>query len=103
MFTDFPAFQYGVFIWGLSAMCADMIISISLVYYLRQSKSDFKKTNDIIDRVLSLAIGTGASTTVGALLCIICFAAAPDLIGAVFQLFLAKLCASPISVLPTPS
>ncbi|KAI0767698.1 hypothetical protein C8Q74DRAFT_1370430 [Fomes fomentarius] len=46
---------------GLSVLC-DILIAAGLCYYLRSSKSAFKRTNSMVDRLMIYAIQRGALT-----------------------------------------
>jgi len=54
--------------WISIAVLADVCITLSLFYFLRRSKTGFKKTDNIIERLIRTAIET---SSIGAIFCII--------------------------------
>jgi len=54
--------------WISIAVFVDVAITLSLFYFLRRSKTGFKKTDNIIERLIRTAIET---SSVGAIFCII--------------------------------
>ncbi|GAA5967485.1 hypothetical protein JCM3765_004684 [Sporobolomyces pararoseus] len=77
-FARFKEFTYGVAIWlGVSA-AADILITASLVFYLRGSKTGLNGTNSILNRIIELTIGTNGLTCTVAILDVVLFAALPD-------------------------
>jgi hypothetical protein len=54
--------------WISIAVFVDVSITLSLFYYLRRSKTGFKRTDNIIERLIRTAIET---SSVGAIFCII--------------------------------
>ncbi|KAI0708466.1 hypothetical protein C8Q76DRAFT_117589 [Earliella scabrosa] len=69
MFIDQDIFSLGSdviralagFTNGLSVFC-DTLIAVSLCYYLRSGKSGFRRTNDMVDRLMVYAIQRGTIT-----------------------------------------
>ncbi|KAI3601347.1 hypothetical protein WG66_013300 [Moniliophthora roreri] len=51
-FTEFHKFKAVVIIWLVCAALADMIITVTLVIFLRRHKTGFKHTDSRIDRII---------------------------------------------------
>jgi len=62
----FGEFQWAVITWLASSAVADIVITVSLVWSLR-NKRGFTATNDIINRIIRLSVQTGAITTISAI------------------------------------
>ncbi|GAA5907017.1 DUF6534 domain-containing protein [Sporobolomyces salmoneus] len=63
-FAKFQSFTYGVAIWLAVAALADVIITVSLVYYLQKSKTGLLQTNSMLNRLIELIISTNSLTAV---------------------------------------
>ncbi|KDN42715.1 hypothetical protein K437DRAFT_157346 [Tilletiaria anomala UBC 951] len=90
-FEKFQSFQVVVIIWLLFAALADLTITVSLIYTLRQSRTGFKATDDLITRLIRITLQTGLLTTTFAIIDLILFLASPTTLHLVFNLPLAKL------------
>ncbi|GAA5885564.1 hypothetical protein JCM6882_007473 [Rhodosporidiobolus microsporus] len=66
--------QWSVGAWLGSLTAADVVITSSLIFYLRRTRSAFTETNTIIDRIIRLAVQNNALTSTAALLSAILFA-----------------------------
>jgi len=60
------------------AAVADFSISVVLVFLLRSSKSDMKRTNDMISRLILFTFNTGIPTSICALMSLICINVLPN-------------------------
>ncbi|GAA5958599.1 hypothetical protein JCM3765_006686 [Sporobolomyces pararoseus] len=67
-FSKFQSYTYGVATWLAVAAAADVIITISLVYYLQKSKTGLLQTNSILNRLIELIISTNSLTAVVAVI-----------------------------------
>ncbi|ORY62733.1 hypothetical protein BCR35DRAFT_195059 [Leucosporidium creatinivorum] len=90
-FSRFGVFKYGVSLWLASAAFADVLITASLVYYLKQSQSHFVTTNNIIDTLVENVVSTNGVTAVVAIVDTILFAASSTSWHVLPQLCLIKL------------
>ncbi|KAK4052828.1 hypothetical protein OIV83_002115 [Microbotryomycetes sp. JL201] len=54
-FRRFSEFEWGVFIWLLSAAAADVLLTSALVYYLRRHRqeTEFQDTKSLLNKVIS--------------------------------------------------
>ncbi|ESK91992.1 hypothetical protein Moror_10358 [Moniliophthora roreri MCA 2997] len=66
-FDSLHKFQVVVIIWLVCATLADVIITTTLVTYLRKHKTGFKHTDSHLDRIIRLTIQTGLITALWAL------------------------------------
>ncbi|KAJ7222583.1 hypothetical protein GGX14DRAFT_694622 [Mycena pura] len=57
---------------------ADILISIVLILLLKLSKTGFKKSTDLINRLIIFTFNTGLPTSLSALVCAICVIAFPS-------------------------
>ncbi|KAI6042834.1 hypothetical protein EDC04DRAFT_888534 [Pisolithus marmoratus] len=60
------------------SICADTIIAISMSYYLRGSRTGFRETSRLIDRMVLYVLATGVITSITALLAGITFYVIPN-------------------------
>ncbi|KAF8880081.1 hypothetical protein BD779DRAFT_1110577 [Infundibulicybe gibba] len=65
-------------IWVAGSAVCDIIIAISMSYYLSKSETGFKSTHALITRLIWLIIGTGIMTAVIATIGIVLFVAFPQ-------------------------
>ncbi|KAF9534070.1 hypothetical protein CPB83DRAFT_421933 [Crepidotus variabilis] len=61
-----------------SAAGADILIAVSLCYYLMKKKTGFPQTDSIIISLVSYSLTTGLLSGIIALICVICFAIMPS-------------------------
>ncbi|KPV73053.1 uncharacterized protein RHOBADRAFT_46146 [Rhodotorula graminis WP1] len=67
-FARFHEFRYGVAIWLLSAAVADIVITSSLIFYLRRaSKGTGGHSSPIIERVIRTSLETNSITAIFAI------------------------------------
>lgn len=90
-FVHFQKFQVVVIIWLVCAAVADVLITATLVWYLRGKRTGFVATDDIIDRITRLTVQTGALTALFAVVDVILFIASPTTMHLLFNFPLAKL------------
>ncbi|KIK53091.1 hypothetical protein GYMLUDRAFT_88486 [Collybiopsis luxurians FD-317 M1] len=64
LFLEFRQFQVVVIIWASIAIITDLVIMITLVMYLRRSRTGFKSTDTHIDRIIRLTLQTGMITVI---------------------------------------
>ncbi|KAG7096183.1 hypothetical protein E1B28_003633 [Marasmius oreades] len=92
LFARKPELHTPALTWLLASAIADVAITISLCWSLAQRKTGFKRTDDMINRVLRLTVQTGLITAVFALLDVICFLALPrSTINFIWDFALSKL------------
>jgi hypothetical protein len=79
LFSKKDSFQFNLpgVIWFVAAAVADVLITVTLVYSLRQRKTGHKKTSSLINRIIKLTIQTGLVTTITALLDLFLFTLSP--------------------------
>jgi len=77
-FAGFQVWTYGVACWLGGAAATDLLITSSLVWILLNSKRGIRKTNNIIDRLISLTIETNGLTFTVAVLDLILFSVFKD-------------------------
>lgn len=95
--TSFKAFQQFkpvrviVIIWMVLAPVTDLFIAGLLVLFLRRSRTGFRKTDSVLNRLTLLTVQTGAVTALGALLGLLLFLTLPDFYHLLFILTLPEL------------
>ncbi|GAA5880013.1 hypothetical protein JCM8547_004848 [Rhodosporidiobolus lusitaniae] len=78
-FARFGEFRYGVAIWLIAAAVADVLITGSLIYYLRRaSKGDYQRSASIVKRILTVTIETNGLTCMFAILDAVLFLTMPE-------------------------
>ncbi|GAA5894830.1 hypothetical protein JCM8208_006081 [Rhodotorula glutinis] len=78
-FARFHEFRYGVAIWLLSAAVADILITGSLIFYLRRaSKGSGGHSSPIIERVIRTTLETNSITAIFAIVDAVLFVALPQ-------------------------
>ncbi|KAF4578366.1 hypothetical protein EYR36_000173 [Pleurotus pulmonarius] len=76
----------------VSAMICDIMISSTLVYFLRTSRSGIKTSDSLIDKLIVYVIGIGALSSVFALLNLLTWLILPDdVIFVIFHSIISKL------------
>ncbi|KAI0787227.1 hypothetical protein BC629DRAFT_498007 [Irpex lacteus] len=90
-FADFLKFKAAVIIWLAFSAAADVLIAVSLVWYLRQHRTGFSGSDDAIDRIIRLTVQTGLITAVCATVDLIVFLVDDTNVHTAFNLPLAKL------------
>ncbi|KAI0796329.1 hypothetical protein BC629DRAFT_287478 [Irpex lacteus] len=90
-YTQFQRLQVIVIIWLAASALTDMIITISLVGYLRMHRTGFASTDDAINRIIRLTVQTGMVTAVCAVVDLICFLVTPNGLHLAFNIPLSKL------------
>ncbi|KIJ24708.1 hypothetical protein M422DRAFT_39048, partial [Sphaerobolus stellatus SS14] len=78
-FARFHQFDSAIIIWLASSSLADIIITSTLVWSLRSRKTGHPETDDVVNRIIVLAIQTGAITAIFALLDFVFFLAIPQI------------------------
>lgn len=93
-FNNFVVFRWGVGSWlGASAAC-DLLVAGSLCWTLWHSKTGFKPTDSLLDRLIVWTLNTGLLTSIVAVIDLICFGTMNNLIHFAFNVTLAKLYAN---------
>ncbi|KAI5896768.1 uncharacterized protein SCHCODRAFT_01151025 [Schizophyllum commune H4-8] len=59
MFADFLKFKVVVALWLAASSVSDVLITITLVYHLRQHRTGFVSTDSHVDRIIRLTVQTG--------------------------------------------
>ncbi|GAA6042363.1 hypothetical protein JCM8097_004478 [Rhodosporidiobolus ruineniae] len=78
-FARFGEFRYGVGIWLISAAVADVLITGSLIYYLkRASQGDHQRSANIVRRILTVTIECNGLTCLFAIADAVLFLAMPE-------------------------
>jgi len=60
------------------AMTVDIVVSVALVYHLRQRKTGMERTDDILSRIVVFTVQTGIATTLSSLLILVLYLCYPD-------------------------
>jgi len=93
-YMKFVVFRWGVGAWlGASAAC-DLVVAGALCWTLWHSKTGFKPTDSLLDRLIVWTLNTGLLTSVVAVIDLICFGTMNNLIHFAFNVTLAKLYAN---------
>ncbi|KAK7013153.1 hypothetical protein R3P38DRAFT_3363535, partial [Favolaschia claudopus] len=75
-----------------SASVADMLIALSLSYYLRKSRTGIKTTDSLVNKLILYAMSTGLLTGICVLIDMICFLAMPgNLVHVAFNIVSGEL------------
>ncbi|GAA5976096.1 hypothetical protein JCM5350_000311 [Sporobolomyces pararoseus] len=90
-FSKFQSYTYGVASWLAIAAAADVIITVSLVYYLQRSKTGLLQTNSILNRLIELIISTNSLTALVAVADAVVFGVSPSSWHAALNLCLCRL------------
>lgn len=72
-FTEFQSFKIVVIIWLVVASLVDVIITSTLVWFLRKHKTGFKQSDLIVDRIIRVTVQTGLITAIVAVVDLIVF------------------------------
>ncbi|KAJ7459768.1 histone acetylation protein-domain-containing protein [Mycena latifolia] len=75
-----------------SAAACDMLIGISLCYYLSKSRTGFSRTDNLISTLMTYSLTTGFLTGIVACLVVVTFATMPDKFVYVAFIFLSGKC-----------
>jgi len=76
-FAKFQEFNGTVSIWLGSAAAADIVITCTLVWYLRSHRTGFKGSDMIVDRIIRITMQTGLLTSITAIINIVLFVSDP--------------------------
>jgi len=72
-FAAFLPYTWAVDLWLGSASAADLIIALSMCYYLHKSRTQIKSTDNLIRRLQAYSMQTGALTSLSEVFCLITF------------------------------
>ncbi|KAL1742402.1 hypothetical protein HDZ31DRAFT_43306, partial [Schizophyllum fasciatum] len=72
-FSDFQKFKPVVIIWLAASAAADILIAVTLAWYLQTHKTGFKSTDNYIDRLIKMTVQTGMATAVWATIDLLLF------------------------------
>ncbi|KAL1949865.1 hypothetical protein VTO73DRAFT_8746 [Trametes versicolor] len=75
-FEKFFAFQWLIWVVLAVALLVDLVATSILTFYLRRSRTGFKRTDSMVDVLMVYGINTGLSTSVLTLAALICSIAA---------------------------
>ncbi|EMD33486.1 hypothetical protein CERSUDRAFT_87332 [Gelatoporia subvermispora B] len=78
-------------VWLFGSVVTDIIITVSLVWFLRRHKTGFSTTDHITDRIIRLTLQTGLLTTTCALGVVIAYLVSDTTMHLAFGLPLSKL------------
>jgi len=90
-FAEFQRFKVVVIIWLGSSALADLLITVTLVTYLKRHKTGFTTTDGHVDRIIRLTMQTGLVTAIFALVDLLAYVLDPSGIHLIFNLMLSKL------------
>lgn len=91
VFADFQRFKPAVIIWLAASAASDILIAITLAWYLRNHKTGFKTTDNYIDRLIKMTVQTGVVTAVWATVDLLLFLLDDSGNHLIFNFCLAKL------------
>ncbi|KAF9524362.1 hypothetical protein CPB83DRAFT_897990 [Crepidotus variabilis] len=82
-------------VWFLTACCADVLITVTLVFTLQSKKTGFVATDDAISRIIRMTVQTGMITAICAIGDVVFFMTLPKTaLNFLWDLALAKLYAN---------
>ncbi|KAH9915947.1 uncharacterized protein BXZ73DRAFT_106013 [Epithele typhae] len=88
---DFISFQSIAIVWLASAVVADVLITATLVYYLRSRRTGMEFTDTTIDKITRLTIETGLLTSVWATTDLLVYLTVLESVHLFFNFTLSKL------------
>jgi len=90
-FTNFQRFQVVVIIWLAAECVGDIIITTALVWHLRNHRTGFKETDNLVNRLIIMTVQTGMITSLCAIVDLILFLCDPTGLHLLFNMPLSKL------------
>ncbi|KAH9949721.1 hypothetical protein B0H21DRAFT_87468 [Amylocystis lapponica] len=73
IFLDFRQVTWGVDVWlGCGSAC-DILIALSMCYFLHTSRTGIRRTDRMINKLMAYAIQTGAATSITEIICLATF------------------------------
>ncbi|KAF9499030.1 hypothetical protein BDN71DRAFT_1442502 [Pleurotus eryngii] len=90
-FEESRRFKWAVIVWLCSEAFGDLVITGTLVTFLRNKKTGFPSTDKLVDRINRMTMQTGLTTSVCAILDIIFFLRYPNGLHLIFNFALSKL------------
>ncbi|KAL1674791.1 hypothetical protein EV122DRAFT_269110 [Schizophyllum commune] len=90
-FANFQEFKPVVIIWLAASAAADILIAVTLAWYLRNHKTGFESTDNYIDRLIKMTVQTGMVTAVWATIDLLLFLLDNSGNHLIFNFCLAKL------------
>ncbi|KAJ7573974.1 hypothetical protein C8J56DRAFT_980396 [Mycena floridula] len=90
-FSLFQRFRAAVIVWLLSAACGDIVITWTMVNYLRDHRTGYAATDDRIEQIIRLTIQTGMLTAVWSIVDLCVYLGDPTGMHLAFNLPLSKL------------
>lgn len=91
LFDDLQKFRAWPAVWLMCECVADVLITAVLVSYLERHKTGYRPTDELVDKVIRLALPTGAFTAVVAFVDIVLFLSNQAGLHLIFNFALAKL------------
>ena len=75
-------------VWSILsiAVLVDVLSTAILMYYLSKNKTGFKRTDSTVDILMVYGVNTGLSTSIVAIIALICVRAAPLLLWSLISL-----------------
>ncbi|KAA1469914.1 hypothetical protein DENSPDRAFT_651043 [Dentipellis sp. KUC8613] len=65
---EFQKFKVSVIVWLATSALVDSTITAILVWYLRQHKTGFRGSDDVLDRIIRITVQTGLVTSIWAII-----------------------------------
>lgn len=90
-FTQFQKFRVVVIFWLGSSCLADVVITATMVLYLRRHRTGFSQTDHQIDRIIRVTMHTGLATALWALIDLLLYLSSPSGKHLFFNFCLSKL------------
>ncbi|KAL1715244.1 hypothetical protein EV715DRAFT_256412 [Schizophyllum commune] len=91
-FAELPAIKNINIAINITSAATDVLISISMIFCLQQSKTGFKRSNDVLNRLIVFTFNTGLPTSFTALWCCIAINVWPDTFIYMLTFFLVTNC-----------
>ncbi|KAL1661695.1 hypothetical protein EV122DRAFT_288249 [Schizophyllum commune] len=91
-FAELPAIKNINIAINITSAATDVLISISMIFCLQQSKTGFKRSNDVLNRLIVFTFNTGLPTSFTAVWCCIAINVWPDTFIYMLTFFLVTNC-----------
>ncbi|KAJ3754166.1 hypothetical protein EV360DRAFT_73918 [Lentinula raphanica] len=76
--TQIGMFEFGFLSWLVASALCDVVIALSLSWFVLRNKSAFSSTNSVLNRIMLLTLQTGSITAVAAIADVFTFTLSPD-------------------------
>ncbi|KAJ4481289.1 hypothetical protein J3R30DRAFT_3466576 [Lentinula aciculospora] len=76
--SQLQMFEFGFLAWLISSALCDIVIAVSLSWFVLHNKTSFTSTNSILNRIMLLTLQTGTLTAVAAIADVFTFTLSED-------------------------